>query len=132
MADMFLNSPGIPTQDNQDGYNPMYDNITVQLRDNLNAQYEYVPTMLAPTFPAYIRSTGPGVGDENYNVGWKQVPVASGIIPEAEVGRYESPDLPVSHTPFSQAIYDSTLAKRQIGGQIIYSAMRSPGINEGF
>ncbi len=126
-----MDAPGIPTQDNQDGYNPRYDGHTTSLRQQLDAEVPYQPTT-APTFPRWVRSYGPGVGDENYNVGWHHVPVPSGIIVEAAVGRYESPDVPVTHLPFKQALYNTTLAQRQISGHIVYSSLRAPGINEGY
>lgn len=126
-----LVAPGIPTQDNQSGYNPVYDRITENARDHLNQVYPYQPTMPV-AFPAYVRTYGPGVGDENYNVGWHHVPVPSGIIPEAAVGRYESPDVPVSHLPFQQALYNTTLVQRQVSGSFVYQSLRAPGINEGY
>ncbi len=123
-----LSSPGIPTFYQPQGYNPQYDSDTVDLQDRLNAVTPYQPTM-PPAFPRYIRSTGPGVGDENYNVGYKMLPVPSGIVNERS---YESPDVPFTHLSFSQSLYDSTLPRQQVSKRTVYTSLRAPGINEGF
>lgn len=129
-VDLF--APGIPTQDMPDGDNGMYDPFTTALRDQLNAVVPYQPTP-PPLFPLYVRYPGLGIYEYQYtNVGWHQLPVPSGIISSEEAGRFEAPDIPVTHLPFKEAIYNSTLAQPQSGGRILYAALRSPGINEGF
>lgn len=122
-----LTSPAIPTQDGM--AEGQYDPMTVTLRDTLNAQVPYVPTT-APSFPVYVRSYGPGIGDSQYNVGYKQLPVDPGILSSVQVGQFESPDVPVTHLPYTYALYNSTLIQPQRGQVVIY-AMRAPGINEG-
>lgn len=123
-----LVAPGIPTQDMPDGWNYVADARTVALRDALNAEQPYPPT-IAPTFYQAVRTTGPGIGDAQYNVGWHQLPVPAGI---KHISHFESPNVPVTNLPFRENLYNSTLVQKTVNHQIVYSAYRAPAINEGF
>lgn len=127
---MNLQSPFVPTMDSDEYNNYRTDPFTTARRDELNAVIAYTPTM--PTvFNAYIRYDGSGVGDENYNVGYKQLPVQSGIIDSWQAGAYEAPNVPVSHLPFSSAFTEAAFARNQSSNQPVYRNLRAPGINEG-
>lgn len=128
-----LSSPYLPTGMDVgiNGYPTLEDAYTTYWRDRLNEVELYTPTQ-PPVFNLWVRSYGPGVGDENYNVGYHHVPVASGNIPIAYVGNHEAPNIPVTHLPFLQALYNTTLVSEVVAGQTIYPSLRSPGINEGF
>ena len=125
-----LQSPSIPTMLTENYYSQQMDPFTRAHRDELNAVIPYPPTVPI-AFNAYIRYDGSGVGDENYNVGYKQQPVPSGIISSWTAGRYESPDLPVTHLPFAYAFTESTFPRYQSTNQPVYRNLRAPGINEG-
>lgn len=125
-----LQAPFIPVE-NADVYNSRRgDSFTNAVRDHLNAVYPYPPTV-PPAFPINQRYDGSGVGDENYNVGYHQLPVASGLINSWQAGRFEAPDVPVSHLPFASQIAASTFARSQSSNQPVYRNLRAPGINEG-
>lgn len=127
-----LASPAINTVEHPSGQNGSYDQYTVQLRDQMNAVIAYPPT-IPPTFPAYVRYPGLGIYEEQYsNVGWHHLPVASGTVSSIEIGRFESPEIPVTHLSYAQSIFNSTMMQSQQAGRRIYTALRAPGINEGF
>lgn len=130
---MDLESPYLPTGMDVgiNGYPTIPDPYTVTLTDWMNQVEPYPPTQ-PPVFHLYVRSHGPGVGDENYNVGYKQVPVPQGNIPIAYVGDHEAPEIPVTHLPYMQQMYNTTLVKATVAGQTVYPSLRSPGINEGY
>jgi hypothetical protein len=129
MPDMFLTSPAIPSEMSDSFVNTGQDPHTVVLRDALNAVTPYQPTM-PPVFNTWVRSTGPGIGDSQYDVGYKQVPVGNQVIPM--ILRFEAPDVPVTHLPFRAVLYDSSLPYQQSQNLIIYPNLRSPAINEGY
>ena len=129
MPDMFLTAPGIPTTPEGSYINTQSDPMTVGLRDQLNSVIPYQPTM-PPVFNHWVRSYGPGIGDENYDVGYKHVFVGNQVTPL--VVRYEAPDPWVRHLPYRQLISDSTQFYQQAQNEIYYSNLRAPAINEGY
>ena len=120
-----LTSPNLPT-----AYEPetVYDPNTVALRGWMDAVYPYPPTT-PPVYHIYNGQYDTGVGDDQYNVGYKQLPVANEFIPT--LMSYEAPDVPVTHLPFKQQLYNTTLVQRTVDHQVVYS-LRAPGINEGY
>lgn len=125
-----LQSPFLPTMETEEYDNYRTDPFTTARRNELNAVIPYTPTMPV-VFNAYIRYDGSGVGDENYDVGYHQLPVPSGIISSWMAGSFESPNLPVTHLPFSQAFTEAAFARYQSTNQPVYRNLRAPGINEG-
>src|SRR5215469_11123157 len=101
---MGLSSPSLCEQDEQNPYGAgNYDSPeTVGLRQALNAVTPYQPTM-PPVYNTWVRSTGPGVGDENYDVGYKQVPVGNQVKPA--IPAYEAPEIWWRHLPYYAQIY---------------------------
>lgn len=127
---MNLQAPFLPVE-HGDQYNTSRgDPFTTARRDELNAVTPYVPTT-PPVFPTYVRYDGSGVGDENYNVGYHQLPIPSGLISSWQAGTFEAPNIPVSHLPFGQEITAATFARPQASRQPVYRNLRAPGINEG-
>lgn len=126
---MNLQSPYLPTFDSPNYDSGRTDPFTTARTNELNAVIPYTPTV-PPTFHDYIRYDGSGVGDENYNVGYHQQPVQSGIIDSWTAGRYEAPNIPVSHLPYSQGLNEATLVRYQSSNQPVYRNWRAPGINE--
>lgn len=129
MPDMFLTSPSIPTDMGDSYVNTGQDPFTVGLRDQLNSVIPYQPTM-PPVFNHWVRSYGPGVGDWNYDVGYKHVPVGNQVIPM--IMRFEAPEVPVTHLPFRPVLFDSTQPYQQAQNELMYPNLRAPAINEGF
>jgi hypothetical protein len=150
MSAMDLQSPMIPTWDATGGYDGNIvpyqapDPYTSTLRDALNAQVTYVPTMLPPTFPVYVRAQDNGPGDSIYSPdGVYSQPYdymftsrwgASNYDPMIQpvVTRYESPEMPYTHLSYNELILDSTISMNQgaPGGQLSVS-LRAPYQNEG-
>jgi hypothetical protein len=97
------------------------------MRDQLNAVTYFEPTY-PPAFPVWVRTYGP-TNDEQVNVGFHQDDVNPYIQPM--LVRYESPDVPVTHLPYSEQLFNSTLTQATIAGQIVFNALRSPTPNEG-
>lgn len=127
---MNLQSPFLPTSHGDDYNAYMRDPFTAARRNELNAVVPYPPTV-PPVFNVAVRYDGSGIGDQNYNVGYHQAPVASGIISSWQAGRFEAPDVPVTHLPFVSALSGTTFARPQSSNQPVYRNLRAPGINEG-
>ncbi len=133
-------APGIPTSTNDsygdiEPYNPKWDSVTSALTDRLNAVSYQVPTMTAFVQRQFVANHDVGIlPDSAYNVGYHQVPVDNQVNnkPGITMFRYESPDTPVSHTPFAQAIVNSMGATRQVSNPPYSFNLRAPNINEGF
>lgn len=149
MSAMDLQSPMIPTWDATGGYDggiepyQIPDPISSSLRDNLNAQVPYPPTMLQPTFPVYVRAQDNGPGDRDYSPdGVYSQPYdelftsrwgASNYDPMfmPMIVRHEAPEMPYSHLSYDELIYDSTLAMNQGSSSTKFISLRAPLINEG-
>ena len=154
MPAMDMAAPQVPTWDNTGGYdggiypeqNP--DGITVALRDNLNAQYPYIPTMGPPTFPVYVRAMDNGPGDRSYspdgavaqslsgNIDWQYTTRygAANYDPMAQpqIVRFEAPEVGYNLMAYHELIAESQLAFNQgAPGQQLTQALRAPAINEG-
>lgn len=129
MPDMFLTAPGIPTLPEGGYVNTQQDPNTVELRSALNSVTPYQPTM-PPVFNTWVRSYGPGIGDSQYDVGYKHVPVGNQVTPL--IVRYEAPDPWVRHLPYRQVLYDSSNIYQQAQNEIFYSNLRAPAINESY
>jgi hypothetical protein len=150
MGALGLSSPEPITWDNSGGYDggiipeQTPDPITVALRDTLNAQVPYTPTMLPPTFPVYVRAQDNGPGDRIYSPdGLASQPLdyqftsrygASNYDPMVQptIVRFESPEVSYNLLAYHELIAESTLSINQgtPGGQLTQS-LRAPGINEG-
>jgi hypothetical protein len=128
---MGLSSPSLAEQDEQSPYGASnYDSPeTVALREQLNSVIPYQPTM-PPVFQHWVRSYGPGVGDENYNVGYHQVPVGNQVKPL--IPGYEAPNIAWRHLPYYAQIYGSTMFYQQSQNELQYPNLRAPAINEGY
>ena len=144
-----LESPAPLTWDNTGGYQGdvtperQYDPLTVNMRDQLNAQVPYVPTM-PPTFPVYVRAYDNGPGDSIYSPDgvytqpydflftsrWGAMNYDPMVQPM--IVRHESPEVPYSHLSYNELITESMLSMNQgqPGGQLTTS-LRAPLINEG-
>ena len=131
MGAMDIESPGIPIywgSGETVEYETTYDPNTVAMRDSLNAVTYFEPTF-PPAFPIWVRSYGPGIGDDQYNVGFHQADVNPYIQPM--LVRYEAPNVPVTHLPYMEQLFNSTLTQATIAGQVVFNALRSPTPNEG-
>lgn len=140
-----LAAPEVLTWDNTGGYDggiipeQTPDMITVGVRDNLNQQYPYPPTV-PPQFPAYVRAMDNGPGDETYTVSGLYDPMFSGRYGamnydpmfQPMIVRHEAPEIPYNHLAWHQLIADSAISMNQgvPGGQLVTS-YRAPLINEG-
>ena len=130
MGAMDIESPGIPIywgSGETVEYETTYDPNTVALRDQMNAITYYEPTF-PPAFPIWVRTYGP-TNDESVNVGFHQADVPSMIEPM--LVRHEAPDVPVTHLPYREQLFNSTLTQATIAGQVVFNALRSPTPNEG-
>jgi len=126
-------APSLPTRDILD---PMTSNpnSTVQqydiYSDQLNTQLNSVIIQNQnPTFQrAFIM--GGGISDTDFDVGYKMGFVDNQV--SVMVSHFEAPDVPVTQLPFSQAIYNSMFATRQVVDNLINPNLRAPSINEGY
>ena len=120
------------------------DPVTVMLRDSLNAQVSYVPTMLAPTFPVWIAATDNGPGDNVYSPdGFYSQPLdyqftsrygASNYDPMVQtmIVRFESPEPDYTLLAYNELVVESMLSMNQGGpGSQMTQTLRAPSINEG-
>jgi hypothetical protein len=115
-------APVLPTNTDEREQTP--DSMSVQLDQNLRA-IEIIDTM-----PSYRHNYILSTPDQGYDVGWKEQMVPNEVI--VLPYHYESPELPVTQLPYSQAIFDSTLSRKQVNDEVVYTNLRAPGINEGY
>lgn len=145
-----LAAPEPMTWDNSGGYDggispeQTPDPLTVLLRDNLNSQVPYTPTMLPPTFPVYVRATDNGPGDNVWSPdGIYSQPLdyqftsrygASNFDPMVQpmIVRFEAPEPNYNLLAYHELIAESMLSMNQGGpGPQMTQALRAPAINEG-
>lgn len=150
MPAMDLQSPMIPTWDATGGYEggvvpyQAPDLVSSQLRDQLNAQVPYTPTMLPPTFPVYVRAQDNGPGEtvwspdgvftQPYDYYFTSRYGASNFDPMVQptIVRFEAPEPNYNLLSWHELIAESTLSMNQGGpGPQFTQALRAPAINEG-
>lgn len=150
MSAMDLQSPMIPTWDATGGYDggiipyQAPDLTSSALRDQLNAQVPYTPTMLQPTFPVYVRATDNGPGENVWSPdGIYSQPLdyqftsrygASNYDPMTQpmIVRFEAPEPNYNLLAWHELVAESTLSMNQGGpGPQMTQALRAPAINEG-
>lgn len=120
------------------------DPITVMLRDTLNAQVPYTPTMLPPTFPVWVTAADNGPGDNVYSPdGLYTQPLdyqfttrygASHFDPMIQpmIVRFEAPEPNYSLLAYHELVAESALSYNQgAPGHQLTQALRAPSINEG-
>lgn len=115
------------------------DGIDIQannyINDPLNWQLNAVTPQAITTQPIQRAPSSiwqyPDVGldDRMYNVGYHQLPVDNQV---SFIPRYESPEIPVTHLPFKDALFNSTQRTQQAGQKLAFTGLRAPGVNEGF
>jgi len=121
-------SPGIPTENGE--YNPQYDEKTVTLTDYLNAVVDQVPTSRHTQRANVITNSDVGIlPDTSYNVGYHMKIFDNNDV--HIISRFESPDVPVTHIPFNNALKNSTYTQNQVTPPIPLN-LRAPSINEGY
>lgn len=143
-------APEPMTWDNTGGYDGGIipeqppDPITVMLRDSLNAQVQYTPTMQQPSFPVYIRATDNGPGDnvwspdgiytQPYDQLFTSRYGASNYDPMVQptILRFEAPEPNYNLLSYNELVAESRLSmtQGQPGGQLTQS-LRAPAVNEG-
>lgn len=121
-----------------DGEGEWQNNNSLELGDNtailnqlLNAVTDQEPTnrFLQRDPASILQYPDVGLYDSMYYPStYRMLPVDNQVT---QVHHYESPEVPVTNLPFSQALYNSTLVQEQVNGQIVYN-LRAPGINEGY
>jgi hypothetical protein len=114
-------APGIPTDIGQ--YEAQADTNTQALNEELNS---FVTVGYVPILQRGARLATP---DIDYGKKWTQPVVDNQVVHLAY--RYESPDVPHTQLPYSQALYNSTVAQKQ-ATSLLSKSLRSPGINEGY
>lgn len=145
-----LAAPEPQTWDNTGGYTggvipeQSPDPYSVALRDALNAQVPYMPTMGVPTFPLYVRATDNGPGDnvwspdgvytQPFDYEFTSRYGASNYAPMVQpmITRYEAPEPQYGLLSYHELVQESTLSYNQgAPGHQLTQALRAPGINEG-
>ena len=116
-------APGIPTDMGEYEYTP--DPSTQALNVELNSVIQ-----IPYGTPSFNRGSRMATGDEGYrDMGYKMRFVDNQVT---SIAYYEAPEPALNSLSYSQQIYNSTLVQKQVNGQLVYSSLRAPAINEGY
>lgn len=125
-------APGIPTDwgggSAQVDDTMQFDPLNSQLNSVVQIPYSNISVQPSPQALLYYKDVG--LYDWQYNTGYKQQAVDNqvSVLPY----HYESPDVPVTHTPFMEQLFNSTLVYENVGGRTLFQSLRAPAVNEGF